>query len=800
MFVDKEKDQPQNKIQPSPDNGDDQKRNVLLFGGFALFLLVMIIFAFSIIYINSKDQDNGGSAGEQEENSTSTKETGKLGGGLPEEAEDAVNGMEEGLLSDVEAESLYYGDFYEKKETSLGSSTLETYELPINTKIDVANYHDVSRKIDLSGEVEQLNNNGFAKLDNPFADDADNFYSLYRKLNTQEIPPFITSDFLLYYYQNMLKKQFKEIEHSIFYDNVWEINKQLYTVAKARYESRRKEVGVVNDPLLEASRRELAFFAVTLKLLEPTEDQIKEKGEADEEVKKFTQQEAYDHSLELPDYLKTDVLEEAELIREGKRKEDSPVMLYYRDYREEFRVPEEYQDTSRLKNFYLASQWLNSNFPLYHRTEECPECLLDQEDWRISMITSFLIAKDFSDDQVLQNKWARIYKIISFFRGLREDLTYLDYKEALEEVKGEDVDFAEVFADYETADETLFELQEELEEYDFAGIEGGYDTDSTSTMPRQGLKVLTEGYWPSDYIFEQLTYPDVREYRGSGEREPENANNVTACELEDRYHRCRGFAYDVMNLIEPYKTVEKDPYFVENTAYSNYDEQEEKLKDQLERFNNYTWYSRDFWSLMSLVNNYLQQAETDRPAFMKSDKWYERKMDASLGAFTNLQLDMDVFRIFNREADDTGGRIGGGVKISEYGYVEPDLSLINELISNSEMIFEMFDSLKITDETASIKDDMQRMIKRQKRIKAIIKKELRGETLDEDDHEFLHEFTFQYQVDRKADKTKEIEFGHPRGTLLESINGVDLLLVVYKKDRKKFLVAGPIFDHREDVK
>jgi hypothetical protein len=796
MFIDKEKDKPQNQLQP-PTSGseNDQKRNILFFGGFVLFLLVMIFIAFFIIYNNNGDHPK-----EQEEVSTST-ESGQLGEkNLPGEADPSATNTDMDVLNGVEAEKLSFGDFYKKREISSEKAGLETYELPVNIKIDVANYHDFSRKIDLNGQVEALNNNGFAKIDNPFAGEADNFYSLYRELNSREIPPLITSDFLLYNYQNILKKEFKEIEHSVFYDNLWDINHELYTAAKVKYENRKKEVGIANDPLLEAMRREVAFFATALKLLEPTEDQIGTKGK-NEEGEKFVQQEAYNYSLGLPSYLKTDVTEEVKFIKESSGKEKSPVLLYYRNYRDDFRVPEEYQNTARLNNFYLASQWLNSNFPLYYKTEKCPECLLDKEDWRISMITSFLISDDINSNQALQNKWARIYKIVSFFKGLRDDLTYLDYSRALNKVLGEEADFAKVFSDYEKADETLFDLRKELEKNKFTGIEGGYNINNTSTVPKQGLKVLTESYWPSDYIFKELTYPAVGEYKDSGEEQPKSEKNITACELRKKYYRCRGTALDVMNLIEPKNALKDDQYFIENTDYANYNEQEQKIKRELEKFNDYAWHGSNFWSLMAVLNNYLKDMEVEKPAFMKSDNWYARKMDASLGAFTNLQLNMDDLKIYKRGVSQNGSRIGGsGFQINEYAYVEPDLSLINELISNSEMLLKMFDSLKITEQTASVKNDMQRMIKRQKKIKSIMEKELEGNALDEDDYEFLHGFISQYKVDKKSDKIKKIPFGDKRGTLLESIDGVDLLLTVYQKEEKNFLTAGPVFNYKESFR
>lgn len=109
----------------------------------------------------------------------------------------------------------------------------------------------------------------------------------------------------------------------------------------------------------------------------------------------------------------------------------SPVLLYQRDYRS-FVVPEEYKSNAKLNNFYLNTKWLSSEFPLYYQDKnECPDCELDFDDWRVSMITSSFIAKDIFDSYELKNKWARIYKTLAFFKGLRGELTYVHYRDAL---------------------------------------------------------------------------------------------------------------------------------------------------------------------------------------------------------------------------------------------------------------------------------------------------------------------------------------------------------------------------------
>lgn len=762
-----------------------------------MLILILVIF-FMISRFSGDENGNGG----EEKEATTTDERGGLGreGTLPGEAEESATTTVEDL-DGVEAEKLQFGQFYEKRSPFSPEEEPETYDLPMNIKTDVANYHDVARKIDLEGEVEELNTTGFTVIRNPFEEEADDFYEMYRHLTEKEVPPLLTTDFLIYYYQNILKDSFKEIEHNIFYDNLWEINRSLYHTAKRTYEERREEVGMVNDPLLEAARMETAFFAVTLKLLEPTEEQTAEEKKGLSEESKFTKQEASTYSLELPDYLKSQVEEEVELIRKGRREEESsPVMLYKRNYREDFQVPDEYEDTARLNNFYLASEWLNSNFPLYHRDEgDCSECLLDKEDWRISTIASFLISKHFDESQALKNKWARIYKIISFFEGLREDLTYLDYNESWEELIDEEKGVEEVFPSYgEEMDDRLEELREDLEDREFSDMAGGYNTDTTSTRPLRGLKVLTESYWPNDHIFERLTFPFVTFYRGGGTDRDNEDLNITSCELgsggSKGLYRCRGVGMDVVDLVKPLP--EENEYFAENTNYNKYNERKEELREELKKFDNYKWHSENFWSLLDMSRTYIQEGDIQKPAFTRSDEWRNKKIRTSLGAWANLQLEKDSLKIY-KGGDSEGGLGRGGVPVSEYAYVEPEPELIAELISNSEMLQGMLDSLKITDEVLAIKTDMERMIERLKRTEEIAEKELSGEELSGDDHEFLHEFIRRYEVDSKGKKEMGIDFGEDQGRLMVNIEEVDVAVVTYEKEGKKFFAVGPVFGYRE---
>lgn len=71
----------------------------------------------------------------------------------------------ESLLSGA-LEKYNFRDFYEAP-TAIPEFSLVDYSLPLNVKIDVLNYYDVSRRLELDNALENLNQNGFSVLPNP---------------------------------------------------------------------------------------------------------------------------------------------------------------------------------------------------------------------------------------------------------------------------------------------------------------------------------------------------------------------------------------------------------------------------------------------------------------------------------------------------------------------------------------------------------------------------------------------------------------------------------------------------------
>ncbi|MFA4999883.1 MAG: DUF3160 domain-containing protein [Patescibacteria group bacterium] len=680
-------------------------------------------------------------------------------------------------------EYLSFADFYEAPALVVAPEILD-YELPLNVKIDVMNYYDVSRKINLDPGLESLNESGFALIDNPWEKEAADFFAVYAELNEKQLPLMITADFLIYSYQNTLKRTFKDIEENVFYSNLWEVNKELYEIARDRYEARLAMIGKVNDPILEGERLAAAFFATALELLKPAPEQIAADGAAG----KFTSADGDRFQFMMPSYLRDDVAAELELIRAAKVQSKSPVLLYDRDYKN-FLVPKEYEDNAKLRNFYLTTKWLNSAFPLNYQSGDCPDCLLDWPDWRLNFIAASFISKDFSSREDLKNKWARVYKVMSFFKGLREDLSYVHYRDALMEIFGEEYKIEELFDDdNDESTDNLEKLRQKLAAKEFAAIAGGLASDSPEFKIAAGLRILAESYWPNDYIFSHLLKPEVGAY--SNEL-PVAANNITICSDKDLY-RCSGFAFDITNLVKP---IAGNDYFTENTAYEGYNAASGKLRQELSK--DIIWQSNNYWATLDIAKKFLNIDKAIQPLFARSSAWEKRTLESMAAAWLNLQLPWEKLGAPLTPSS-------GGLSFSrwtENSYVEPNLALIDELMANSRMVIKMLEALQLESQTYYALQEIKKLEENLTDFRGIVLKELAGESLSPSDNEIIANFSRQFTViDQKAaPEQKQIIFNFPgqKTKLKEDLSHLRLLVVAHREGDNKVFSVGPVWDWRE---
>lgn len=688
---------------------------------------------------------------------------------------------------DLKGEKITFGAFYKPLNEPL-EIKIQGVSLPLNIKSQVSNYYDTARKINLDPVIANLNQDGFATLDNPYPKVTNDFLGTYYELNQRGVPIVVTGDFLLYYYQNSLKQIYKDVESSYFYESLWRITKDLYETANGRYQERRQKLGVSSDALLEAERLEAAYFAVALTLLSPEKDQTNATEDLSNS-KKFKPSEAKRFEFSAPGYLVDDLEKEIVLIKEARLNAKSPVLLYQRNY-QEFKVSDEYKTTAKLHNFYLASRWYGSLFPIYFKDKDCTNCLLDREDWIINQTAAHLIANDLSRNQSLKNEWAKIYKVISFFSGLRSELTYLHYDNVRNE-KYPKAGVEEVVSN-DTFNH-LISLRDGLAGLQFNPAEGSLSRQKAGDRPLLGMRLLQTAYWPSQSFYDVLTYDPVGNHKKPLVSVKEKAKYFTSCEGSgDTLYRCRGIGFDILAPLLADTVSSK--FLTDNINYEQYAAQTNNLRSRLNSFNQVSWHNNNFWSTLYIARDFANEKSSSLP-YTNSTRWLERKIGSSLATMTNLLLPADTWRI--ARDNQPSGLVTAG-DLSSFNYIEPQQKLADELVANTKMLFDALISLGVVkDNDARFTDLLGKMTT----SRQIIRKELSGQALDRNDYQFISDFVSQYRIDTTGSKNATINFYNPKTnktlSTRQSVGPLKIMVLIYSKDNKKILALGPIFSYKE---
>ncbi len=684
-------------------------------------------------------------------------------------------------------EYLSFFNFYKAPSTDFKFSPPQP-NFPVNIKTDAANYYDFSRKINIDSVLGDLNKYGLAIIDNPLGTvnkknkGADNFYSAYDLLNQKPVPLLITSDFLVYYYQNTLKSVFKDIEANVFYSSLSSITKKLFENSRDRYQASLTKYGNINDPVLEAQRLEVAYLATAMELLKPTSDQIINKGQDDT---RFSASEAKSLDFTMPSYLKDDVLKEVELIRGHGKPTKSPVFLYTRNYAD-FVVPDDYKRQAKLNNFYLTTRWLNSNFPLYYKSADCPACELSYEDWRIRTIAAAYLASDLFNDDAIKNDWARIYKVLGYFRGLRDDLSFVEYRDVLKELFGQNYKIEEVLAvgDSKLTD-ALNKFQTRLFKSNYIDLYGAYNSNNLSLRPLLGAKMLADSYFPNQYLYQELTSPAVGPYLGKSL----GASNNTACSTATSKNiRCVANNSDIVNLVYSLN----NPYFKENSNYQNYEFKSSLLKGRLATLGDY-WHNHNYFSDLFVIKKALANQQLLKA--MESPAYQAQNLNRSLATLANLELPMDKIVLYQKYESGPGlGQDSSGT--AGDSYVDPNMPLINELLANAEMVSSMLSALKLDSGTTGSSLKLRDLVLNLRTIKSIATKEISGETLSSDDYQFIPKLVKEYKIESPGAKTMQIK-GINNRNLTVDLSNVKIMIWLQQKGKNLVLTAGPVFSYWE---
>ena len=214
----------------------------------------------------------------------------------------------------------FFSSFYSHKGLEINGGGAD-YTLPIDEN-EIKNIDVIKEKINISSDaLEMLKKNGFVAIEYKKTDD---LTRVYQEMIAKGIPIYVTPDTLLHIYHIQFNELLKNIEERDFFDSILEMSEKLYDASLSDYSS------FTSERMKEGSRRNVAYFAVALKLL----------GE----------------DVDIPPYAEEMVEKEISNILAHKGFANSSIFHYEEDYSQY--IPRgHYTQSEKLQKYFMAMMW-----------------------------------------------------------------------------------------------------------------------------------------------------------------------------------------------------------------------------------------------------------------------------------------------------------------------------------------------------------------------------------------------------------------------------------------------------------
>ena len=690
-----------------------------------------------------------------------------------------------------------------------------SYSLPLALG-KITNLEEVESQFQLSEAQEQLlERSGFVVI--PWY--GDDIVQPYETLKDQEVPIFVTSDTLLHLYHIQFNEILKRIEEEEFFDSILDMSKAMLERAIEDYQA------FSDSDLKEAARRNAAYFAVALELLQtPTEGYNED--EEREEIELWNQEYPWDPKefvpirtvdFSIPGWIKAEVDAEVQNIEVHQGFEPSAIFnsddacncfldgCYCEDYSQY--VPRgHYTRSETLKRYFKAMMWYGRMAFLLKGGEDA---LVSEMDADLATIQSSLIAAELADvevgEETAQEIWDRIYLVTSFFVGTADDLTPYEYLDAIEKVFGVEFQASEL-AD----DEKLLSLKAELAQMRNPEIYGGsgvcvvYPPITKEKLyeclaKTKGMRFMGQRFVPDSYMFQNLVSPAVGMY--VGDDEPFTMKMTAAGPA-----RCFPRGLDVMAVLgseRAYDILEEEGDTEYEGIDTSYDIQLEELKSQFDEFDTADWNRNLYWSWLYALKPLLEEFGEGYPAFMQTKAWQDRELQAVLSSWAELRHDTILY------AKQSYTPALGSIPVQPepvVGYVEPVPEFYSRMLALTSMTREGLADLDVLNETETSRlESLEQVLER---LLDISIDELEGRELDEDDYRFIMDFGEELdsiiaEVEAEGKETTLVADVHsdanpPMEVLEEGVGYVDLMLVAYMvPDGRVIVGAGPVLSYYE---
>lgn len=503
--------------------------------------------------------------------------------------------------------------------------------------------------------------------------DTKEFYELYERARYNYIPIFITSDSLLHVYHLLFDKTLRRTETEFLLPMLSQLDWEMLNTSIAQYEQLR---GTAWE---EAARRNAAYFAVPVKILNP--------------------------DWSVPQGLQELVEPELASIQAHDGIGPSSIFPNYPEGEDWSQyVPRGHYTTSEdLQRYFVAMMWHG------RMTFRVKDSIETQQ----AALLTYALRQTTVDDMPAKAVWENIYDPTVFFVGRSDDLTPTEYNQAL------DVAYGTINSVDELTNEASFvsfqSLLADMEAPEILGMVISRDEQDVEDETK-GLRFMGQRFVPDAFVFRQLVDRNVPD-------------------------RMLPKALDFFAALGSERALEHLEASGD-TAMENYTDNMNELRDIFAGYDEQTWTQNLYWSWIHTLRPLLEPVGEGYPTFMQSDAWLDKQLTTGLGSWTELKRDTILY------AKQVYVEMGAGPlpppePEQPKGYVEPVPTVFARIAALAQMTIDGLEQrgmLLEDDKTA-----LEAMVRLAERLQTIAEKELRGETLSDDEYDFIRFYGAQIE-------------------------------------------------------
>jgi hypothetical protein len=385
------------------------------------------------------------------------------------------------------------------------------------------------------------------------------------------------------------------------------------------------------------------------------------------------------------------VKSEISKIQGAEAIEDCAITGFMEDYTQ-YKPRGYYEGDEQLEKYFKAMMW-------YGRI---PMALNNEDTVRSACLMSSALA---SDDEA----WKSIYTVTSFFAGASDDPGYDQFSAVIEQCYGSVPDASVLASDDEAFAKVLLAAKElDPPAINSVPVMEGEDP----VIP--SFRFMGQRFTVDAAIMQKLIFSAVKE----------NANGD------------RRYLPDTLDTAAALGSEQAAAILKEQGDYE-FENYEKNMNTAAEHFNNSDpkiWNSSLYAGWLNTLRPLFESKGEGYPMFMQNAEWDKRNLECFAGSFAELKHDTILY------SKSVMAEMGGGYDTppDDRGYVDPEPKIYSRFIFLANNTREGLESLGMLSDRDE--ENLLRLAEIATRLLEISEKELKAESLSDDDYEWIREY------------------------------------------------------------